>query len=189
VRGLKLAASKGLAVVIMEPLMGGRLADPPKDVLQAIEQFPVRHTPVEWALQWLWSQPEVSVVLSGMSTMSQVEENLRFAEFSQPHSFGPAEQALIATAVEKYRARIAIPCSKCGYCMPCPNGVQIPANFDFFNYAHLYDDLPGAKFRYNIFLKEEQRSGACIACGVCEGLCPQKIPIAEWMPKVTAALA
>ena len=189
VRGLKLAASKGLAVVIMEPLMGGRLADPPKDVLEAMENFPARRSPAEWALQWLWDQPEVSVVLSGMSTMTQVEENLRFADRSRIGSFSPADQALIAEVREKYCARTVIPCSKCNYCMPCPNGVYIPANFEFFNYARLYDDVAGARFKYQVFLTEEQRSGSCIACGACEELCPQKIEIGEWMPKVTALLA
>jgi predicted aldo/keto reductase-like oxidoreductase len=188
-RGLKLAADKGLAVVVMEPLMGGRLADPPKDVLEAMESFPARRSPVEWALQWLWDQPEVSVVLSGMSAMTQVEENLRLADHSCVGAFSPADHALIAEVREKYSARIAIPCSKCNYCMPCPNGVQIPANFDFFNYAHLFDDLAGARFKYQIFLKEEQRSSACIACGICEGLCPQQIAISEQMAKVTALLA
>jgi len=189
VRGLKLAASKGLAVVIMEPLMGGRLADPPKDVLEAMENFPARRSPAEWALQWLWDQPEVSVVLSGMSTMAQAEENLRFADRSRIGSFSPADQALIAEVREKYCARTVIPCSKCNYCMPCPNGVWIPANFEFYNYARLYDDAAGARFKYQVFLTEEQRSGSCIACGACEELCPQKIEIGEWMPKVTALLA
>jgi hypothetical protein len=189
IRGLKLAAGKGLAVVIMEPLMGGRLADPPKDVLEAMENFPARRSPAEWALQWLWDQPEVSVILSGMSAMTQVEENLRSADRSGIGSFSPADQALISAVREKYCARTVIPCSKCNYCMPCPNGVSIPANFEFFNYARLYDDLVGARFKYQIFLTEEQRSGSCIACGACEELCPQKIEISEWMPKVTALLA
>jgi hypothetical protein len=188
-RGLQLAAEKGLAVVIMEPLMGGRLADPPKDVLEAMEGFPVRRSPVEWALAWLWDQPEVSVVLSGMSEMSQVEENLRLADHSRIAAFTAADHALIAEVREKYSARIAIPCSRCNYCMPCPNGVYIPANFDFYNYAHLFDDLAGARFKYQVFLKEEQRSSACIACGICEGLCPQNIAISEQMAKVTALLA
>jgi predicted aldo/keto reductase-like oxidoreductase len=188
-RGLKLAAAKGLAVVIMEPLMGGRLADPPRDILAAMENFPMRRSPVEWALQWLWDQPEVSVVLSGMSAMTQVEENLSFAGRSQVGSFTAADRALIAEVRELYSARIAIPCSKCNYCMPCPNGVSIPANFEFYNYAHLYDDIIGARFKYQVFLKEDQRSSACIACGICEGLCPQQIAISEWMPKVTELLA
>jgi predicted aldo/keto reductase-like oxidoreductase len=188
-RGLKLAAEKGLAVVVMEPLMGGRLADPPKDVREAMESFPVRRSPVEWALQWLWDQPEVSVILSGMSTMAQVEDNLRIADQSRPAAFTAAEQALIDDVRQKYSARTVIPCSKCGYCMPCPNGVFIPANFEFFNYAHLFDDVSGARFKYQVFLKEEQRSTACIACGLCEEKCPQKIVISEEMAKVTALLA
>jgi len=188
-RGLKLAASKGLAVVIMEPLMGGRLADPPKDILEVMASYPVRRSPAEWALEWLWDQPEVSVVLSGMSAMAQVEENLRCADHSRIGAFSEADQALIAKVREIYAARTAIPCSKCNYCMPCPNGVWIPANFEFFNYAHLYDDVAGARFKYQVFLEEEQRSGSCIACGICEEQCPQKIAISEWMPKVTELLA
>jgi hypothetical protein len=188
-RGLKLAASKGLAVVVMEPLLGGRLVDPPQDIRAAMERFPVRRSPADWALQWLWDQPEVSVVLSGMSTMAQVEENLQSAAASCVQSFGQAEQELIAQAREMYAARTVIPCTKCSYCMPCPTGVNIPGNFDFFNYAHLFDDVAGARFKYQVFLTEEQRSGSCVECGTCEDLCPQKIPIREWMPKVSALLA
>jgi predicted aldo/keto reductase-like oxidoreductase len=188
-RGLKLAASKGLAVVVMEPLLGGRLVDPPKDVLETMDHFPIRRSPAEWALQWLWDQPEVSVVLSGMSAIEQVEENLRFANASEIHSFTPAEYSLIAQVAELYRARTVIPCTRCSYCMPCPNGVNIPSNFDFFNYAHLYDDVAGARFRYEVFLTPPQRSVACIACDECEQLCPQNIAISEWMPKVSALLS
>jgi hypothetical protein len=188
-RGLKFAASKGLAVVVMEPLLGGRLVDPPKDICALMEGFPVRRTAAEWALQWLWDQPEVSVVLSGMSTMAQVEENLQFAENSRIHAFSDADQELIAQARKMYRSRTVIPCTKCSYCMPCPNGVDIPGNFDFFNYAHLFDDVAGARFKYQVFLDEKQRSGSCIACGTCLEQCPQKIAISDWMPKVTALLA
>ena len=188
-RGLKLAAEKGLAVVVMEPLMGGRLADPPRDVRDAMEGFAVRRSPAAWALAWLWDQPEVTVVLSGMSAMSQVEENLAIAGRSRAGSFTDAEQALIAQAREMYQARTVIPCTRCSYCMPCPNGVHIPWNFEFYNYAHLFDDLGTAKFRYQVFLNEAQRSVACVDCGTCEDICPQKIPISEWMPKVSALLA
>ena len=188
-RGLKLAASKGLAVVVMEPLLGGRLVDPPKEICETMAALPTRRSPVEWALQWLWDQPEVSVVLSGMSTMEQVEDNLRFAAVSRIGAFGPAEHKLIANVRQQYQARTVVPCTRCGYCMPCPNGVNIPGNFDFFNYAHLFDDVPGGKFKYSVFLSEDQRSGSCIECHECEEKCPQKIPISEWMPKVTALLA
>jgi predicted aldo/keto reductase-like oxidoreductase len=187
-RGLQLAAGKGLAVVVMEPLLGGRLADPPTDIREAMDTFPLRRSPAEWALQWLWDQPEVSLVLSGMSTFSQLEENLRSALFSSIRSLSPAEQALIAEVREKYSARTVVPCTRCGYCMPCPNGLDIPLNFELFNYAHAFDDVPSARFRYKAFLTEAQRSGSCINCGICEDLCPQKIAIPEWMPKVSALL-
>jgi predicted aldo/keto reductase-like oxidoreductase len=187
-RGLQLAAAKGLAVVVMEPLMGGRLTDPPPDIRESMDRFPIQRSPARWALDWLWNQPEVTVVLSGMSTTQQVEENLGFAAASHIGIFTPAENALLAEAREKYQARIVIPCTRCGYCMPCPTGLDIPVNFELFNYATAFDDVPSAQFRYKAFLTEAQRATSCINCGTCEPLCPQHIPIAEWMPKVSALL-
>jgi len=186
--GLKLAASKGLAVVVMEPLLGGRLADPPNDIREAMERFPVRRSPAQWAFDWLWDQPEVSVVLSGMTTMEQLEENLRYASESQQDVFAEGERKLIADVQQKYLSRTVIPCTRCNYCMPCPNGLNIPGNFEFFNYAHSFDDLAAAKFRYKVFLSEAERASQCIDCGICEDACPQQIPISEWMPKVAALL-
>ena len=188
-RGLQLAASKGLAVVVMEPLLGGRLANPPEDVRHTFQRFPAQHSPAEWALEWLWNQPEVSVVLSGMSAMRQLEENLNAADNARIHGFGIAEQDLIARARELYKSRSEIPCTKCGYCMPCPTGVQIPNNFEIYNYAHLFDDPDTARFKYQVFLTEAERASACIDCDACEGQCPQNIPISDWMPKVSALLA
>jgi len=187
-RGLKLAADKGLAVVIMEPLMGGRLATPPPAIAETIAGDPSHRSPAQLAFEWLWDQPEVSVVLSGMSDMSQVVENLRFADSARVGKLGPADQALVARVREQYEARVAIQCTKCGYCMPCPNNINIPANFELFNYANAYDDVGSAKFRYNFLLKENERAGACIDCGTCEELCPQHIVISDWMPKVSALL-
>jgi len=187
-RGLKLAADKGLAMVVMEPLMGGRLADPPPAIRETMASDPAGRSPAQLALEWVWDQPEVSVVLSGMSTMSQVVDNLRIVDEARVGKMTEADQALIGRVREQYRSRITIPCTQCGYCMPCPNGVNIPVNFDFFNYAHTYDDVGAARFRYNFVLKEEQRAGACIDCDTCEGLCPQHIPISDWMPKVGALL-
>jgi predicted aldo/keto reductase-like oxidoreductase len=186
--GLKLAASQGLAVVIMEPLLGGRLADPPPDVRELMDSYRVPRTSAEWALTWLWDQPEVSVVLSGMSTMDQVEDNLRIACASRIGSFSPTDHALIAAVRERYSARTVIPCTRCGYCMPCPNGLDIPANFEFFNYAHAFNDLMTARLRYKVFFTDSQRSSSCMDCGSCEPLCPQKIDIPQWMAKVTVLL-
>ena len=187
-RGLKLAAEKGLAVVVMEPLLGGRLADPPPAICETIARDPGQRKPAQLAFEWLWDQPEVSVVLSGMSTMNQVIENLEFADSACVGKFGESDHALIANIRKLYEARTTIPCTHCGYCMPCPNEVNIPVNFDIFNFAHTFEDQAGARIRYQMGLKENQRASACIHCGTCEELCPQHIPIAEWMPKVDALL-
>ncbi|SPE23637.1 putative oxidoreductases of the aldo/keto reductase family [Candidatus Sulfotelmatomonas gaucii] len=188
-RGLKLAADKGLAVVVMEPLMGGRLADPPPAMRETIAGDPAKRSPAQLAFEWIWDQPEVSAVLSGMSTMDQVVDNLQFADTACVAKLAEVDQGLIARIREQYKARVTIPCTQCGYCMPCPNGVNIPVNFDFFNYAHTYDDVGAARFRYHFVLKEEERAGACIDCDTCEELCPQHIPISDWMPKVAALLS
>jgi hypothetical protein len=121
--------------------------------------------------------------------MEQVKENLCFADHSRVGAFSEAEQALVAEAREKYRARQVIPCSKCGYCMPCPGGLNIPANFEYFNFAHLYDHVADARYKYKAFLTEAERSVSCLGCGICEEACPQRIAISEWMPKISELLA
>jgi predicted aldo/keto reductase-like oxidoreductase len=188
IKGLKLAAGRGIGVVVMEPLLGGHLANPPASVMEAMDQLADRYTPADLALKWIWNQPEVSLVLSGMSSMEQVDENLRSADGSAVNSFTATEKKAIASLRKNYRAGIAVPCTNCKYCMPCPQGVEIPANFEFFNHAYLYNDLAAAKFRYSIYLTHSQRSDKCIACKECEDKCPQKIEISSWMPKVTEML-
>ena len=187
--GLKLAAGRGIGVVVMEPLMGGNLANPPAAVRTEMEKVADRYTPADLALKWIWNQPEVSVVLSGMSNMEQVVENLHSADESAADSFENAEHNAIDALRNSFSSRIAVPCTNCKYCLPCPNGVDIPANFEFFNHAYLYDDLPGAKFRYSVYLSPSERSDNCIACGECEERCPQQIEISSWMPKVTEMLS
>jgi hypothetical protein len=169
--------------------MGGRLADPPPAIREMIAADQARRSPAQLALDWVWDQPEVSVVLSSMSTMKQVVDNLRIVDSARVGMITEADRALIARIRENYRSRITIPCTQCGYCMPCPNDVNIPVNFELFNYAHTYDDVGAARFRYKFVLKVGQRAGACIDCDTCEGLCPQHIPISDWMPKVAELLA
>ncbi|MGE5614710.1 MAG: aldo/keto reductase [Bacillota bacterium] len=188
-KGLKYAASKGLAVVVMEPLLGGRLANPPKDIKAILDKSGTGRSPADWGLQWLWSQPEVTVVLSGMSNMQQVEENLKSAGNSKAGLFGHAEMEIIDLVRRRYIDRAAIPCTGCSYCMPCPNNVNIPRNFEIYNDSVIYEDIRGAKVQYNAFMNEANRAGACIACRVCEDKCPQGIPISEWMEKVDKTLA
>jgi predicted aldo/keto reductase-like oxidoreductase len=187
--GLKYAASKGLPVIIMEPLLGGKLARPPKDITDIFSNFIIERTPAEWAFQWLWNQPEVSVVLSGMSSYAQVEENLKSANRSKTGQLSGGELSLIDRVKNEFKKRIVIPCTKCRYCMPCPQGVDIPRNFELYNDGKIYGDPAGSRFVYKTWLKPENRASACIGCKICEEKCPQKIKISEWMPEVEAVLA
>ncbi len=187
-KGLQYAAAKGMAVVVMEPLLGGRLVNPPQPVQTLWDSAPVRRDPADWALQWLWNQPEVSVVLSGMSTMTQVEENLASAERSRVRSLSAADLALIDRVRVKYRELCPIPCTRCRYCMPCPNSVDIPRNFDVYNAGMIYDKPAWARNEYSTWIPEKERASACIQCRECEDKCPQHIPISEWMPVVGQVL-
>lgn len=186
--GLKLAAERGLAVVVMEPLLGGRLTNPPAVIREIYDRSTIKRSPADWALQWVWDQPEVSVVLSGMSSMDQVEANLESAGRSRVHSFGLSDHEVIAELRRKYLERTPIPCTKCSYCMPCPNGVNIPRNLELFNDAQLHEDIPGSRYIYRNFFPQAEHAEVCNDCKTCEELCPQKIPISAWMPKVAAAL-
>ena len=190
-RGLEYAADKGLAVVIIEPLLGGRLdKEPPAPVAKAWETAPQKRTPAEWALLWVWNQPEVSVALSGMSTMEQVRENLATVDISAPNKLTPDEMSAIERVREAYNNLISIPCTSCRYCMPYPNNVEIPRVFQMYNEAIMYDDLKGGRARYNNpdVLKEEQRANQCLECNECLEACPQEIPIPEWLKKAHALL-
>jgi hypothetical protein len=188
-KGLKLAASKGLAVVIMEPLLGGKLANPPQPIRDFIESCEPRRSPADWALQWLWDQPEVSVVLSGMSNMTQVQQNLASAEVSRVNSLQTADHKVIEQLQQKYRERTVIPCTKCQYCMPCPNGVAIPQVFDLYNLAMIHEEPRHSRMAYGYFVPEPARANHCQSCQECEEKCPQKIKVSEWMPKVHELLA
>jgi hypothetical protein len=187
-KGLKYAASKGLAVVVMEPLLGGKLVSPPEPIQEIWARAENERSPVGWALQWLWDQPEVSVVLSGMTEMSHVVENVECAERSGVGLLTPQEHELIAEAREKYEELCPIPCTSCGYCMPCPNGVDIPANFSHYNDGVTYNNPDLARTTYQ-WIDEEARADHCIQCRECEDKCPQSIEISEWMPRVHAVLA
>ncbi len=185
--GLEYAASKGLAVVVMEPLLGGKLVDPPPQIQALWDTAPVRRTPVEWALDWLWNKPQVSVALSGMSTMAQLVENIQYAERAEVGMLNEAELALVARVRDQYNELCPIPCTQCRYCMPCPNGVDIPRNFATFNSGAMYNKFNEARRGYQ-HIPEPERASACVQCRTCEDLCPQRIPISEWMPLVHAVL-
>jgi predicted aldo/keto reductase-like oxidoreductase len=187
-RGLELAAGRGLGVIVMEPIRGGMLAGnlPPR-VEELWAGAPVERSPAEWALQWVWSVPEVSFVLSGMTTMEHVEENLAAAGRSRPGLLTAEELALVARVRDVYRELSPIPCTACRYCMPCPQGVEIPDILSLYNDAHMYGD-PARQRVYYTWLDEGARADSCTACGECESVCPQGIAVAAWMEKAQALL-
>ena len=189
-RGLKYAADKGLAVVVMEPIRGGRLVRPPEQVAKLWTNARYQRTPAEWALQWVWNQPEVSVALSGMSTMGQVVENIAAADRSGIGVLTANEITLVDQVREAYQGLNPIPCTKCGYCMPCPSSVEIPRILELFNDASVYGNLRIRRLFYSgpRGLKEEQRADQCTECGECVEVCPQEIPIPEWLQKAHALL-
>jgi predicted aldo/keto reductase-like oxidoreductase len=187
-RGVEYAASKGLAVVVMEPIRGGQLAKPRGPVAEVWESAAPKRSPAAWALLWVWNQPEASVVLSGMSTMEQVVENVALADSARPGILGPEELALVDRAREAYKGLAPIPCTGCKYCMPCSSGVEISSIFQMYNDAMIYEDPREARWVYGRF-KEEQRADKCTRCGECMDACPQEVDIPGWLGKVHTFLA
>jgi predicted aldo/keto reductase-like oxidoreductase len=187
-RGVKYATSKGLAVIAMEPILGGRLVNPPVEIQALWETSARKRKPADWALQWLWNQPEVTVALSGMSAMSQVEENLASADRSGVNTLSDDELALFRRVRDQYQALSPIPCNRCNYCMPCPNGVNIPRVFETYNQGLIYNTQDDARQAYNRWIPELERANQCIDCNNCEELCPQSILVSQWMPIVHEVL-
>ena len=185
--GLRYAAAKGLGVVVMEPLLGGRLVNPPPSIQALWDSAEQQRSSAEWGFQWVWNHPEVSTALSGMSTMEQVQENLASADRSGAGAMTPAELELIGQAREAYDALCPAPCTGCKYCMPCPNGVEIPRNFSTLNTGVTYNTMEDARRRYER-MDEGERASACIQCRECEEKCPQNILISEWMPMIHQVL-
>jgi len=187
IRGLEYAAARGLAVSIMEPLRGGQLArTPPSPVQEIWDTANDARTPADRSLQWLWNRPEVSIVLSGMSTLEQLEENLASAGQSGIGSLSPADLALYDRARVAFQALSPIPCTDCKYCQPCPKGVNIPLAFSVYNEKTIYGESAGGFTAYADYCAEASGANRCAACGQCEEVCPQQIPIIEWLVKVSA---
>ena len=183
-RGLKYAAEKGITVVIMEPLRGGTLAgNMPEQIQDIFNEAKTKRTTVDWALQWLWNQPEISVVLSGMSTMEQVKENIESADKAAINSLSNKELQLIRKVTNCYNKLSSIHCTGCGYCSPCPNGVDIPNNFKIYNEARLHNVFKKKVIEYFSWGKES-RAANCVSCGKCEKLCPQKLKISQLLKDV-----
>ena len=190
-RGLQHAAAKGIPVVIMEPLRGGRLVHLlPDSAKKIFDDYPVRRSYAEWGLRWLWNQPEVTVVLSGMNTQEMVLENCRIASETKAGEQGREEESLYARVVTAIREGVKVGCTACGYCQPCPVGVDIPGAFAAYNRWH-GEEKKGAFLDYlkcTTFRKNATAVSGCIGCGKCEKHCPQQIPIRKELQEVRKTL-
>ena len=181
-KGLQAAAAKGIPVIIMEPLRGGRLAkNLPKAAEEAIAAYPVKRSPAEWAFRWLWNQPEVTCVLSGMNTEEMVQENVRAASEAEAGEMDEAQQALLKKVADSINALMKVGCTGCGYCMPCPQHVDIPGTFAAYNRYYTEGKISGFKdyFMCTALRQTSTAASNCIGCGKCEKHCPQHIQIRQ----------
>lgn len=176
-KGLKLAGEKGIPVVIMEGLLGGRLSHAPENVQALYDAFPVKRSPVEWAFRWLCHHPEVAVVLSGCNEPEQIEENLRIFDAVEAGAMDENELQLMENVRKAYLARTKIGCTGCKYCMPCPGGVNIPGIFSVWNNVSLYCTDPAKDWGLKRIRENDAGADKCLSCGACEAACPQHLPI------------
>ncbi len=186
--GLEYASSKGLPVMIMEPLRGGKLVtNLPKEVYKIWDNAYIKRSPAEWAFRWIWNHPEVTVVLSGMNSQEMVEENIGVANTSESNSFSEADFKLFEDVKKILNEKINVPCTGCNYCMPCPFGVDIPTCFSTYNDREIEGKFAAiGKYIMQTSLKSEASNASlCTQCGACEIHCPQKIAIRVELKNVT----
>lgn len=179
--GLQAAAKKGIPVIIMEPLRGGKLVNLPEQAKQVLASHGKGYTPAELGLRWLWNQPEVTCVLSGMNSEEMVNENIRIASEAEPGHLTEEDMEIVAQIRQIIRQREKVGCTGCRYCMPCPKGVDIPGNFHYYNLMYMEKRSSARKeFARNMGLRKEPGFATqCVGCGLCEKHCPQHLPIRQ----------
>jgi predicted aldo/keto reductase-like oxidoreductase len=188
--GLRYAYSKGVPVVIMEPLRGGQLANVPTKAVENIwKQNNNLKSHIHLALQWIWNHEEVTAVLSGMSNVQQLEQNVEIANTSYPGSLTNDEIEIINRVRNELMSLNVIPCTRCGYCLPCPKSILIPYIFETYNEFLIYKSENRANSEYNVFMYRRARADNCTKCRKCESICPQGIQICDWLEKVHMELS
>ena len=186
VKGIREAGRLGIGVVIMEPLRGGLLAQPPADVREKYAAYPEKRTPVEWAFRYLYTMPEVITILSGMSDMAQVEDNLAIFDKASRDAVSDEEKQLYKDIKQTYLSRMKTKCTGCAYCQPCPKGITIPDIFRGYDQSLLRE---GGSFKagYAKIVEKQADASRCIACRKCERACPQHLPIVTYLQEIRAA--
>ena len=179
--GLQAAAKKGIPVIIMEPLRGGKLVNLPEQAKQVLASHGKGYTPAELGLRWLWNHPEVTCVLSGMNSEEMVSENIRIASDAEPGHLTEEDMEIVAQIRQIIRQREKVGCTGCRYCMPCPKGVDIPGNFHYYNLMYMEKKSSARKeYARNMGLRKEPGFATqCVGCGLCEKHCPQHLPIRQ----------
>ncbi len=180
--GIRAAGRKGTGVVIMEPLRGGLLANPPQNVQAVYDAFPEKRSAVEWAFRYLYTMPEVVTILSGMSTMEQLDDNLRIFGAASREGLSEAEAQLYRDVKAAYMSRIKTRCTGCAYCQPCPMGVRIPSVFRGYDEARLFDR--SFERGYQRLVDEKADPSRCVKCRKCEAACPQHLPITDYLQEI-----
>lgn len=186
VKGLKLAAEKGLGVIIMEPLKGGKLTTViPPTVQELWDSAPVKRTPAEWGFKWLANMPEVTLILSGMSSREQLQQNIATVSAADLSVLSDEERELIDKVSDEYNRLIKYSCTGCEYCLPCPQKLKIPDLIDTLNEWNIYGQNPATKMEYIEWVPEGRHASDCISCKACEKKCPQGLPIAQIMKETS----
>lgn len=185
IKGYELAKELDVPLIIMEPVKGGSLANLPDEILSPLKNE-IDCSAASWALRWVGSFDNVKVILSGMSDMSQVEDNI--ATFTDYKPLNDSQMALVADAASALRKRVYNSCTGCNYCMPCPAGVNIPYNFSIWNTYGIYNNKWGTLWQWKNDIKDEQKAKNCVECGQCEEACPQKISIRKDLAALQAQL-
>ena len=185
--GVRRAGEKGCGIVVMEPLRGGSLARTPGDVQKVYDEYPVKRSPVEWAFRYLYDRSEVITILSGVSTMEQLDDNIRIFQDVEAGCMDEGERELIRKVRETYMARMKVGCTGCEYCQPCPKGVKIPGIFRPYDNACMFDDMEGFARHYARMKEKGEDAAQCVGCGKCESMCPQHIPIREHLRAIREA--
>ena len=183
------ANSKGIAVVVMEPLLGGKLADNiPEAVSRVWKESGYDRSPADWSFKWIFNHPEITLALSGMSTIEQVSENLKIADNSMPDTLSEKELNTIDKVRELYKAMTKVKCTGCEYCLPCPNNVSIPEIFEHYNNAAAYNAVEKSSKSYKELIKAGKSASLCVECGKCESACPQQLPIIRHLKEAHESL-